>query len=84
MRIITAFTNRLGNRNNNQDRCLVLERRNSALLVVADGMSSQAEIEGSLRQLPSGSNLIGTVLNKAPMDTVFPYYGYGSGYPASS
>jgi serine/threonine protein phosphatase PrpC len=42
MRIITAFTNRLGNRSNNQDRCLVLERHNRALLVVADGMGGHA------------------------------------------
>lgn len=42
MRIITAFTNRLGNRSNNQDRCLVQEHQDSALLVVADGMGGHA------------------------------------------
>ena len=45
MRIITAFTNRLGNRSNNQDRCLVLERSNRVLLVVADGMGGHARGE---------------------------------------
>jgi serine/threonine protein phosphatase PrpC len=38
MPMITAWTNRLGNRSSNQDRCLVLERPHGVLLVVADGM----------------------------------------------
>ena len=45
MRIITAFTNRLGNRSNNQDRCLAQECRDSVLLVVADGMGGHARGE---------------------------------------
>lgn len=42
MKIVTAWTNRLGNRNNNQDRCLVLQRHGQVLLVVADGMGGHA------------------------------------------
>jgi len=42
MKILTAFTNRLGNRSSNQDRCLVLEKADRALLVVADGMGGHA------------------------------------------
>lgn len=38
MPVVAAFTNRLGNRSANQDRCLVLQRQQAALLVVADGM----------------------------------------------
>jgi len=45
MNVITALTNRLGNRSNNQDRCLVLERFGRVLLVVADGMGGHARGE---------------------------------------
>ena len=38
MKVLTAFTNRLGNRGSNQDRCLVLERSDRVLVAVADGM----------------------------------------------
>jgi serine/threonine protein phosphatase PrpC len=42
MRVLTAFTNRLGNRSSNQDRWLVLERSERVLLAVADGMGGHA------------------------------------------
>jgi len=45
MNTITALTNRLGNRSNNQDRCLILERFGRILLVVADGMGGHARGE---------------------------------------
>lgn len=38
MKVITSFTNRLGNRKNNQDRCLVINQRHKSLLMIADGM----------------------------------------------
>lgn len=38
MNIVCASSNRLGNRNSNQDRCLVLQRPGAVLLAVADGM----------------------------------------------
>ncbi len=45
MPTVTAWTNRLGNRSNNQDRCLLLERPWGTLLVVADGMGGHARGE---------------------------------------
>ena len=45
MKTVTALTNRLGNRSNNQDRCLVLEKAGRVLLVVADGMGGHARGE---------------------------------------
>lgn len=38
MDVITTTTNRLGNRPCNQDRCLVVNRSQQSLLVIADGM----------------------------------------------
>ena len=38
MRYDTGQANRLGNRSSNQDRCSIMERKDSVLLVVADGM----------------------------------------------
>ena len=42
MKVLTTFTNRLGNRSSNQDRCLVLEGSDRVLLAVADGMGGHA------------------------------------------
>jgi len=42
MNVLTAFTNRLGNRSSNQDRCLVLQESDCVLLAVADGMGGHA------------------------------------------
>jgi serine/threonine protein phosphatase PrpC len=42
MKVRTAFTNRLGNRSSNQDRCLVTEKSGRILLCVADGMGGHA------------------------------------------
>lgn len=42
MKVLTAFTNRLGNRSSNQDRCLVLHESDRAILAVADGMGGHA------------------------------------------
>jgi len=42
MNVLTASTNRLGNRSSNQDRCLVLEGSGRILLAVADGMGGHA------------------------------------------
>lgn len=46
------------------DAMAVLPRIDCALMVVANGMSTQHEIEESLRHLPT-TNLLGTVFNKA-------------------
>ena len=42
MRYQHAITNRLGNRQSNQDRCLIRHGKEAVLLVVADGMGGHA------------------------------------------
>ena len=42
MEVLTAYTNRLGNRSSNQDRCLVMHDSDRVLLAVADGMGGHA------------------------------------------
>lgn len=42
MHYATGQANRLGNRASNQDRCLVVERDDAVLLVIADGMGGHA------------------------------------------
>lgn len=55
------------------DAIAVLPKIDCVLMVVGNGMSSQREIEDSLRHLPE-ANLLGVVLNKAEMPTRNYYY----------
>jgi protein-tyrosine kinase len=55
------------------DAIALLPRIDCVLLVVANGMSSKREIEDSLRHM-SGTNLIGTILNKAEIEPAVYYY----------
>lgn len=58
---------------NADDAIAVLPKIDCVLMVVGNGMSTEQEIEDSLRHLPE-ANLIGTVLNKAEADTRSYYY----------
>jgi len=53
---------------NSDDAISVLPKMDCVLMVVGNGMSTKQEIEDSMRHL-SSANLIGTVLNKAEVDT---------------
>ena len=68
MKFALAVDSRIGGRGNNEDRLAVSCSSECVLLVVANGMSSRKEIEDCLHHLPA-SNLIGTVLNKAELES---------------
>ncbi|HUX90624.1 MAG TPA: CpsD/CapB family tyrosine-protein kinase [Gallionellaceae bacterium] len=55
------------------DAIALLPQIDCVLMVVANGMSTKREIEDSLRLLPA-ENLIGTILNKAEIETRAYYY----------
>lgn len=55
------------------DAIALLPQIDCVLLVVANGMCSEREIEGSIRHLPA-AKLIGTVLNKAETEPTAYYY----------
>jgi capsular exopolysaccharide synthesis family protein len=55
------------------DAIAVLPQIDCVLMVVANGMSTKKEIEDSMRLLPK-ANLIGTILNKAEVDSKAYYY----------
>jgi hypothetical protein len=57
---------------NVDDAIAVLPKLDCVLLVIGNGMSTEAEIEESMRHL-SHVNLLGVVLNKAELE-VKPYY----------
>ena len=55
------------------DAIALLPQIDCVLMVVANGMSTRREIEDSIRLLPA-ANLIGTVLNKAEIESTGYYY----------
>ena len=58
---------------NSDDAMVLLPQVDCILLVIANGMSTQSEIEGTLHHLPK-NNLLGVVLNKAEMESKAYYY----------
>ena len=58
------------------DAIAVLPKLDCALMVIADGMSTRTEVQESLRQLPAGTRLLGTVFNKAASSADSVNYGY--------
>jgi serine/threonine protein phosphatase PrpC len=85
MRIRVASSNRLGNRSTNQDRCLISQRADSTLLVIADGMgghdrgeiAAQTAVD-SLRKrfeklrghLPDPADFLRNALEHAHLDVI--------------
>lgn len=58
---------------NSDDAMVLLPQVDCILLVVANGMSTQAEIEETMHHLPK-DNLLGVVLNKAEVESKAYYY----------
>ena len=58
---------------NSDDAMVLLPQVDCILLVIANGMSTQSEIEETLHHLPK-NNLLGVVLNKAEMESKAYYY----------
>lgn len=58
---------------NSDDAMVLLPQVDCILLVIANGMSTQSEIEETLHHLPKG-NLLGVVLNKAEVESKAYYY----------
>ncbi|MES2579485.1 MAG: CpsD/CapB family tyrosine-protein kinase [Pseudomonadota bacterium] len=58
---------------NSDDAMVLLPQVDCILLVIANGMSTQSEIEETLHHLPK-NNLLGVVLNKAEIESKAYYY----------
>lgn len=58
---------------NSDDAMVLLPQVDCVLLVIANGMSTQSEIEETLHHLPK-ANLLGVVLNKAEVESKAYYY----------
>lgn len=58
---------------NSDDAMVLLPQVDCTLLVIANGMSTQSEIEETLHHLPK-NNLLGVVLNKAEIESKAYYY----------
>ena len=58
---------------NSDDAMVLLPQVDCILLVIANGMSTQSEIEETLHHLPK-NNLLGVVLNKAEVESKAYYY----------
>jgi protein-tyrosine kinase len=58
---------------NSDDAMVLLPQVDCILLVIANGMSTQSEIEETLHHLPK-ANLLGVVLNKAEIESKAYYY----------
>ncbi|WP_047537398.1 CpsD/CapB family tyrosine-protein kinase [Methylotenera versatilis] len=58
---------------NSDDAMVLLPQVDCILLVIANGMSTQSEIEETLHHLPK-ANLLGVVLNKAEVESKAYYY----------
>lgn len=58
---------------NSDDAMVLLPQVDCTLLVIANGMSTQSEIEETLHHLPK-NNLLGVVLNKAEVESKAYYY----------